>query len=158
MISLLQATWAQGRPPAPSKYVPEIPRELDELVMSLLDLDWMSRPASAAEVMDRLGAIAGLASDEDQRVQRSYLYSAEVVGRDAERKALGARLEQALSSRGGGALIEGGQGLGKSFLVEDLAQRARVAGARVLVVNRARTRVPTVPGRRSCAKRASRRP
>ena len=75
------------RPPAATfQVVPDIPRELDELVLALLDLDRMSRPASAAEVMDCLGAIAGLAPDQDQRVQRSYLYSAEVVGRDAERR------------------------------------------------------------------------
>src|SRR5690606_9836968 len=86
------------------------------------------------ELIDRLGAIAGLAPDQDPRVQRSYLYSTELVGRDVERKGLGERLNHAIVGRGGGALIEGASGLGKSFLLEDFAQKARVAGAHVIVV------------------------
>ncbi|HEY6878068.1 MAG TPA: protein kinase [Polyangiales bacterium] len=135
MLALLPAIWEQGRPAPPSKYDPAIPRELDELVLALLDLDRMSRPSSAAEVIDRLGAIAGLAPDQDQRVQRSYLYSAEVIGRDHERAQLEDKLQQASSGRGGGVLITGAPGQGKSFLLNDMAQRARVAGARVLFVN-----------------------
>ncbi|HEY6881900.1 MAG TPA: serine/threonine-protein kinase, partial [Polyangiales bacterium] len=135
MLALLPTVWEQGRPAAPSAYSPDVPRELDELVLSLLDLDRMSRPSSAAEVIDRLGAIAGLAPDQDLRVQRSYLYSAEVIGRDLERKLLDDQLKQVLAGRGGGALIAGAPGQGESFLLEDVAQRARLAGARVVVVH-----------------------
>ncbi|HEY6880785.1 MAG TPA: protein kinase [Polyangiales bacterium] len=135
ILALLPTAWEQGRPPPPSATIPDIPRELDELVLSLLDLDRMSRPASAAEVIDRLGAIAGLPPDQDQRVQRSYLYSAEVVARELERKLLDEQLGHAVAGRGGGALIDGAAGLGKTFLLEDFVQRARVAGARVIVAN-----------------------
>ncbi|HEY6878021.1 MAG TPA: protein kinase [Polyangiales bacterium] len=135
MLALLPTAWEQGRPPPPSATAPDIPRELDELVLSLLDLDRMSRPASAAEVIDRLGAIAGLAPDQDQRIQRSYLYSADVIGRDGERKQLDELFRHALSVGGGGALIAGAPGQGKTFLLEDFAQRARVAGARVIIAH-----------------------
>ncbi|HEY6878687.1 MAG TPA: serine/threonine-protein kinase, partial [Polyangiales bacterium] len=135
MVALLPPAWAAGRPAPPSKYAPDVPRELDELVLSLLDLDRMSRPASAAEVIDRLGAIAELAPDEDQRVQRSYLHAAEVAGRDSERALLEDKLKHALSGRGSGVLIEGAAGMGKTFLLEDIARQARMAGARVITVN-----------------------
>lgn len=137
-FAVLPATWAQGRPAPPSSHIPDIPPELDELVLALLDLDPASRPASAAEVMDRLGAIAGIAPDYDQRVQRSYLHGAQLVGRDSERAQLEARISLAFLGTGGGILIEGASGLGKSFLLDDTLQRARLSGAHVIYV-RART-------------------
>ncbi|HEY6881281.1 MAG TPA: protein kinase, partial [Polyangiales bacterium] len=133
MLALLPAAWDQGSPPPPSTLVKGIPRELDELVLALLELDRMSRPASAAEVIDRLEAIAGLTPDQDQRVQRSYLHGAQLVGRDSERNQLGEHLQRALAGRGGVALIVGATGQGKSVVLEDLTQRARLAGARVIV-------------------------
>ncbi|HEY6881013.1 MAG TPA: AAA family ATPase, partial [Polyangiales bacterium] len=84
--------------------------------------------------MDSLAAIAGLPPDEDQNVQRSYLHTT-VVGRDAERSALNDRLSSMLSGRGGAALIEGESGLGKSALLDDALQTARLAGAIVLTAN-----------------------
>lgn len=132
-LALLPAMWAQGRPPPPSTHVPDIPPELDELVLTLLDLDPASRPSSAAEVMDRLGAIAGIPPDYDERVQRSYLYGAQLVGREAERQQLEARFSQALTG-GAGVVIEGASGLGKTCLLEDTLQRARLAGARIISV------------------------
>ncbi|HEY6879463.1 MAG TPA: serine/threonine-protein kinase, partial [Polyangiales bacterium] len=137
-LALLPAIWERGRPAPPSELVEGIPAELDELVLSLLELERDARPGSAAEVMDRLAAIAGLPPDEDQRVQRSYLHTT-VVGRDAELSRLRERLTAMLSGRGSGALIEGETGLGKSALLEEIAQAARLAGACVLSAN-ARTR------------------
>lgn len=134
-LSALPAFWAQGRPSPPSTYVAEIPRALDELVLALLDLDRMMRPASAAEVIDRLSAIANLAPDHDQQVLSSYLFTRDVVGRDAERATLEEKLRQALEGRGGAVVIEGAAGLGKSHLLEDIAHKARLSGARVLAVN-----------------------
>ena len=50
-------------------HVPEIPKALEELVLSLLARDPLARPASAAEVMERLTAIAraGRASPKSRR-------------------------------------------------------------------------------------------
>ncbi len=129
-LALLPATWAPGRPPPPSTYVRDIPPELDELVLALVDLDPASRPSTAAEVMDRLGAIAGIPPEHDLRVQHSYLHGARVVGRDAERKQLQARLSHYPAGGVGGVLIEGASGLGKTFLLEDIPCSApRLRGA-----------------------------
>src|SRR5262249_55015775 len=40
--------------------VPDVPAALDQLILSLLSVDPASRPTSAAEVINRLGAIAEL--------------------------------------------------------------------------------------------------
>ncbi|HEY6881516.1 MAG TPA: protein kinase, partial [Polyangiales bacterium] len=134
-LALLPAMWQQGRPAAPSKYAADIPPELDELVLALLECDRMLRPGSAAEVIDRLEAIAGLTPDADPRVLRSYLQSTVMVGRDAQRKLVEDKLKQALAGRATGVLIEGTTGLGKSLLLSELDQQARMAGARVLTVH-----------------------
>ena len=63
----LRAVWRV--PPAPpSLRVPGIPPELDRLVLSMLSLEPAARPSSAAEVLDRLAAIAGLPRDEQPAV------------------------------------------------------------------------------------------
>ena len=46
-------------PPRPSDRRPEVPRDLDDLVMQLLAKQPESRPASAAEVATRLGGVTG---------------------------------------------------------------------------------------------------
>ncbi|HEY6878887.1 MAG TPA: protein kinase [Polyangiales bacterium] len=134
-LASLPVMWAQGRPVPPSTYVPGIPPELDELVLGLLEHDRMLRPGSAAEVIDRLEAIAGLTPDQDSRVLRSYLHSRVVVARDAEQTLLTDKLKRALSGRASGVLIEGTTGLGKSLLLSGLEQQARMMGARVLTVH-----------------------
>ena len=58
---------------APSQYAPSVPAALDELVLSLLNLDPLARPESAAEVIDRLNAIAGLPSDDEPLAARQLL-------------------------------------------------------------------------------------
>ncbi|HEY6881729.1 MAG TPA: AAA family ATPase, partial [Polyangiales bacterium] len=134
-MALLPAMWEAGRPAPPSSYVPEIPAELDRLVLALLEHDRMLRPTSAAEVIDRLEVIAGLTPDRDPRVLRSYLQSAVAIGRDAQRRVLHDTLRQALAGSSRGVLIEGTPGLGKSLMLKELEQQARVGGARVLSVH-----------------------
>src|SRR5262245_65522564 len=58
---------AQGKPQPPSAFSKatgmEIPTELDELVLSMLSRTPLARPSSAAEVIERACAIAGLSAD-----------------------------------------------------------------------------------------------
>ena len=76
IVANVQGSWAQYElravwrvPPAPpSLRVPGIPPELDRLVLSMLSLEPAARPSSAAEVLDRLAAIAGLPRDEQPAV------------------------------------------------------------------------------------------
>jgi DNA-binding CsgD family transcriptional regulator/tetratricopeptide (TPR) repeat protein len=60
------------------------------------------------------------------------LSSPSLVGRDVEMATLRRRLEQSLSGRGGLVLVSGSAGIGKTALVDALAQDARRGGALVL--------------------------
>jgi tRNA A-37 threonylcarbamoyl transferase component Bud32/tetratricopeptide (TPR) repeat protein len=134
-LTQLRALWSQGQPPPPSRQVQGIPAALDELVLSLLSLDPLSRPASAAELIDRLRVIAELPGDADADVLQSYLLNPPLVGRDEARHRVNARLKRTLSGRGGVLMIEGSVGHGKSALLHELMREGRLIGLCVLSVN-----------------------
>lgn len=131
----LGAIWARGTPSPPSKLVAGIPNELDELVLSLLSLDRTLRPSSDAEVIDRLGAIAGLSPERDDRIAQSYLVSQELVGRERQFARLRSRLKRALSGLGSALLVEAPAGHGRTALLCRFESEARIEGAAVLAVS-----------------------
>jgi tetratricopeptide (TPR) repeat protein len=109
--------------------VEEVPAALDRLVMSMLSQDPEARPASAAEVMDRLGAIANLAPAEDLGVAAAYLAKPALVGRERERTRIRDYLKREDDPRRRGPLvIEGAEGVGKTRMLEELVLEAKVAG------------------------------
>src|SRR5690606_22878815 len=71
-------------PPAPSSLVRELPPALDDLVLSLLSAEPLGRPSQAAEVIERLGAIAELPAAPELPVAQGYVRSAVLVGRERE--------------------------------------------------------------------------
>jgi tetratricopeptide (TPR) repeat protein len=131
----LSAVWANGAPPPPSSLVVGIPSELDQLVLSLLSLDQSLRPSSDAEVIDRLGAVAGLPPDEDRLVAESYLVSPDLVGREKQLARLQSRLERAIGGRGSTLFVEALPGHGRSTLLRRVESDARVQGAAVLMAS-----------------------
>ena len=62
----LRDVW-RTRPRAPARMVGDVPQALERLIMQLLALDRGARPQSAAEVMERLCAIAALPRQESAR-------------------------------------------------------------------------------------------
>jgi serine/threonine-protein kinase len=54
----------QSQPPPLAELAPGIPDALQQLVLDLMRTDPALRPTNAAEVIDRLNAIAGLSADE----------------------------------------------------------------------------------------------
>ncbi|HKU40517.1 MAG TPA: serine/threonine-protein kinase, partial [Polyangiales bacterium] len=118
-------------PVAPSAYVAGIPAELDQLVLSLLNLEPGARPRSAAEVLDRLSAIAGLPRGEQIAVSSAYLSTPELVGRSNELAQLRERLRGLHAGRGGVVWIAGEPGVGRSRMLAAAALEAKLAGAAV---------------------------
>lgn len=106
-----------------------IPAELDELVMALLSRDPMARPASAAEVIERLSAIAGLPVEREPRSATSYLLGGRTMGRARERARLRMSRKRALRGHGASVLIDAASGMGASRLMQDLALEAQLTGA-----------------------------
>lgn len=121
-------------PAAPSARVANIPKALDELVLSLLSVDPLGRPASAAEVIDRLSVIAQLDDEALAAIAESHIRSPALVGRAPEQTQLELLLARSLGGHGGVAVIDGGKGLGRSRLLSQLAIDARLNGFTILQV------------------------
>jgi len=115
-----------------------IPRELDTLVLSLLQHNPLARPSSSAEVLDRLHSLLGQALDSDADAALARLTNTAFAGRVSELHALQRQLQLVVSGRGQVAVIEGPSGVGSTRLMAELAHRARVERASVLEVDAAR--------------------
>jgi tetratricopeptide (TPR) repeat protein len=117
----------------PSEHVPALPKEVDELVLSLLERDPAARPESAAHVIERLTTLANLAPEQDEaQVAFSYLTHPPLVGRDLVLQQARRFIDEATRSEGRAVIVEGASGLGRSALIEQLAVDAQLAGANVL--------------------------
>jgi hypothetical protein len=127
----LREAW-RHEPVPPSQVVPGIPPALDALVLSLLRIDPAERPRSAFEVMHRLAAIAGVVHAEPEVVSQAYLSRPTLVGRELEQRRFRQRMVRAMQGRGGGVLIEGAPGIGRSRLLESYVLEAKTLGATVL--------------------------
>lgn len=137
-LDALRELW-NYQPPPPSQRRAEltideqlgerIPRTLDELVMSLLSRDALARPASAAEVIDRLTVAASLEPETEAHAAHSYLRSSPLIGRNSEIARLCACVTAAMKGRGGIAIIEQQPGLGGTRLLIELVREAQMAGA-----------------------------
>ncbi len=90
------------------------------------------RPASAAEVMERLAAIAGLPNDEQLLVSQAYLSTPTLVGRDADIGRIRRLVSRAQHRRGASVLIRGPAGVGRSRFLDALVLEGKLGGATVL--------------------------
>ncbi|MFT3924868.1 MAG: protein kinase [Myxococcales bacterium] len=131
--STAQHGYAGVGPPARlRKSVPDLPEALDDLVMSMLELDPVKRPSSAAEVIVRLNQIAGLEPDDAVELAQSYLSSARFVSRRKELSIIDQALARAVERRGGGLLVTGAGGIGRTRLLQEVALLAQTRGARIV--------------------------
>lgn len=133
-IEDLPEVWMRT-PPRPSSLCPEVPEELDELVMSLLRRDFLARPASASEIIMRLDVIGKL-PPEDEAAQRilaqSFLAAPRYVGRKRELERLSTAIQAAIKGSGQALRVVAPPGAGRTRLLEEVAIRAQLAGAAVV--------------------------
>ena len=119
----------------PSEYA-DVPEGLESLIIDLLRLEPLGRPASAAVLIDKLTALGGLEPDPELAVQPGYAPTAALVGRDAELARLEAELDALVERNESRAFyIEAESGTGKSRLLAELGIRAKLRGARCLHVD-----------------------
>lgn len=123
---LREAWWETPTPPR--ALVPEIPVELDALVLALLRLDPAHRPRSTFEVMQRLAAIAGISVGEEPEVSQAYLSTPTLVGRETEQQRFGAAARHAAQGAGRALWVEGAAGSGRSRLLDAWVLDARTLG------------------------------
>jgi len=130
-FSDLREVWRRPRIP-PSRLVPGIPAALDALVLDLAEFEPAARPASAAEVMQRLGAVDHRLADEHLLVSQSYLCTPNLVGRERQLNRARFRLMRGLRGRGGTLVIRGEGGRGRSRLLAACILEAKLLGALVV--------------------------
>ncbi len=134
--TVVDLVFAQRRRPAPpSARTRGIPPTLDDLVLSLLSIQPLGRPASAVAVGDRIRAIGGLDASHEKDVARGYVLSAGLVGRAREMRVIEARVRRAVGGRGNAIVVRGRPGTGKSRLLREAGVEAQLAGATVLRVS-----------------------
>lgn len=124
---------AWARPvPLPSRFDNQIPSSLDALVASLLNQDPLARPGSAAEVIDRLTAIAELDPEVGDDVGGSYLARVALVGRSRELEQVRLELSAARHGRGGVVIVQGLSGIGVTRFLDEATLEAQLRGAIVV--------------------------
>ncbi len=130
-VNQLAAAWRVS-PAPPSHYAPEVSPELDQLVLSLLSMDPLARPSSAAEVIDRLNIVGGLEPAHEEQAAGSYFVGAALVDRKNELERVERRLDRVRAGRGGAIFVDGAPGVGKTRFIGELALRAELLGMTVL--------------------------
>jgi tRNA A-37 threonylcarbamoyl transferase component Bud32 len=129
-LSELRDVW-RTRPRALSRLLPDAPPALNALIMQMLALDRGTRPQSAAEVMERLCAIASLPRKESVQTSRAYLTMPTLVGRDRAMILTRRRMLSLARGDGGALLIDGVPGSGRSRLLDACVLEAKLLGATV---------------------------
>ncbi|HEX5658252.1 MAG TPA: AAA family ATPase, partial [Polyangiales bacterium] len=134
--------WQEPIAPLTSR-VPGLPEELNELVLSLLRHDPRERPASAADVIERLTSMAGLAAEDDEaKIAYSYLRNPTLIGRAQPLADVQHELRAAISGAGRIVWLEAERGLGRSALLDQVAVHAQLAGATVVRADGGRHNTP----------------
>lgn len=130
-LAALPQAW-KSLPVLPSRSLSELPSSLDDLIMSLLSLDPVKRPTSAAEVIDRLSVLAELEADEGYTESRSFLAGAQLVGRDSICVRLHKRLSTVREGHGSVISIRGAPGSGRSRMLAEAVLIGQMRGLTVV--------------------------
>jgi hypothetical protein len=130
-VSELRDAW-RSAPLSVRQLNQEVPEGVSNLVMELLHLDRMARPASAAAVMERLAAQAGLPLFEHEAVPQAYLAMPTLIGRRAPIEQVRASLVAAMRDSATQIVIEGAAGTGRSRLLDACVLEAKLLGMVVL--------------------------
>jgi class 3 adenylate cyclase len=127
-------------PIVPSWHNPETPRDLEALILQLLEKDPEKRPASAVAVTEAMSTITpathtGLSSAGPSPAAgaEAPTYRRTFIGREAELRHLQASFEAASSGQGALMMVVGEPGIGKTSVCEQLSTYAAVRGGRTLV-------------------------
>lgn len=111
---------------------PSIPEGIDRVISRLLERDPRHRYPSTTALLHEVARLAGLEQPREELVrERPDLLVAPLIGHHVATSALEAAIERARDGRGGGLLVTGEEGIGKSRTVREATLRAQLMGARV---------------------------
>lgn len=121
----------ESPPTPPRTHNPQIPRDLERLILKLLSKDPSARCQSADEVLSLLTQQIGKREVQESRVERGsrHLYLPRFVGRAREIAALEKLFQRAVRGEGAVTLLHGERGTGCSRLVGEFGAAHFFGGA-----------------------------
>ncbi len=123
-VAVLMAKQYQEAPP-PSTFAPNIPRDLEQLCMDMLQFDPAARP-SGREVHRRLSVRSSRPPSPSHPPRPTAPVSSPFVGRLAERKELSRALADVVAGRRAvSVVVHGESGVGKSSVVRRFLDEAK---------------------------------
>lgn len=123
----------QWRSPARqlARLVPDVPPAFAALVMQLIALDRGRRPASAAEVMERLQPWLGPGAAEPSLAAHAHLVSPPLLGREQALIRVRRLVVRAAVGCGSRIVVRGERGCGRSRFLDACVLEGKVSGATV---------------------------
>ncbi len=122
---------ARAAAPRPSCFA-DVPRPLEDLVLSLLHNEPAERPGYASDIAAALRQMSGERGYDDPTVAPTYLYRAGFVGRNDPLATMDGLFAEAGRGRGGVAMVAGESGVGKTRFAMEATRRATESHMRVL--------------------------
>jgi Nif-specific regulatory protein len=121
-----------GRIRAPSELNPAVPRDVEAMILRLLAYDPRDRYPSASALIHELSSATGVEEPAAELLSaEGELHAVPLIGREGEIEEILAALHRAREGEGGGIILAGPGGMGKSRILEDVMLRAQLEGAQV---------------------------
>ncbi|MFN8575751.1 MAG: SpoIIE family protein phosphatase [Candidatus Sericytochromatia bacterium] len=112
----------------PSEINPDIPHQLEKVILKLLEKNQSERYKNASEVIADLSELTGEEIvNESIEQKRSYLNSSVLIGRDKELKTLESVLNLVNKNHGKAVFVGAPAGVGKSRLVQEFKLQVQLA-------------------------------
>jgi hypothetical protein len=127
----LRDVW-RSKPVAPKMLAPEVPPEISALVMRMLMLERGARVQTVAEIIEQLGAHAGIEHEDVSEISKAYLTTPTVVGRDSALLLARRHVLSLVRGEGGLLLVRGVSGSGRSRMLDVCVLEAKLVGAVVV--------------------------
>jgi PAS domain S-box-containing protein len=120
-------------PSPPRQFRPDVPLELENIVLRLLEKRPSRRYQTAHELAMALGEAGSYITSEQARPFKSnFIFSSEFIGRQKEFNRLKSAYRSSRAGRGGLVLITGEAGIGKTRLVQEFKLFLQLEGEVVL--------------------------
>ncbi|MBI4722039.1 MAG: tetratricopeptide repeat protein, partial [Candidatus Stahlbacteria bacterium] len=127
-ITLLNVYRKKGFLIAPRKLNPKIPKELNDLILKLLEIDPDKRVKSIDEIQEVIAKLSG-------KSRKQPIYNSQFIGREKELTMLIQEYKKVLGRKGRNVVIFGENGIGKTRLVQEIKIYAELKKAIVREIN-----------------------
>ncbi|NTU61123.1 MAG: AAA family ATPase, partial [Caldiserica bacterium] len=140
-ISSIAYNILNALPEPPSKYNPEVSKDIDQIIISLLRRDPKERTQTAKELINQLETVVSTDQHGSTSSNNITVSIPNLFGRDEEMDCLFEQFENSKSSPCS-VVLSGPFGIGKSRLAEEFAIKAQLGGSIVLRAHGVSSSIP----------------